>query len=132
MSRNSLYSSWIFLLSGSLPEMVSPVQRTKAAAGFKPLTAANIFPGVGGCLQLLCAGRLSPASTKVNFAGSAGADKVPVLGRGARAGIWPKATVQKTVKLNATTQTARKHFCRFINVPFVVVQGPLGSWSTRG
>src|SRR5580765_3893487 len=99
MSLNSLYCFCMRLgLSGCFPEMVSPVQSTKAAAGLNPLTAANIFPGVGGCEQVLCAGRLSPAITKANFVGSVGFDNLPVWGRGESAGIWPKAAVQQSWK----------------------------------
>src|ERR1700681_3780254 len=112
MSRNSLYSSWILESVGSLPLMVSPVQRTKAAAGLKPLTAPNIFPGVGGCGEVLCAGRLSPAMTKVNFVGSDGDDKVPVLGRGEREGIWQNAAAPQNWMLKVNNRADRRNLAR--------------------
>src|SRR5579884_1260472 len=119
ISRNSLYSSSIrFGLSGSFPEMVSPVQSTKAAGGFIALTSAKILPGVGGCLQLFFAGRLSPAMTKVNLLLSVGLDSSPVLGSGERDGIWPKAPTVSSCKNIDLKKSWMIGLARFTEAPF--------------
>src|SRR5262249_21299549 len=117
--RNSSYCSCMRLgWLGCLPEMVSPVQSTKAAGGFRAFTAAKISPGVGGCLHVLCAGRLSPASTKTNFVGSEGSESLPVFLSGERAGICPEAAGENW-RMKKRNRLEHSEASFFTCIPFV-------------
>src|ERR1041385_4422920 len=122
MPRNSLYWSCMRLgCCGSFPEMVSPVQSTKAAGGFILCTAQKMFPGTADCGSLECAGRLSPARTKVNCVGFAAWDRLPVPGNGERAGIWASAAIDNNCIAKNSFANAGM-LCRFILFPFMKQQ----------
>src|SRR5271157_3155715 len=79
----------------SLPEIVSPVHRTKA--GCSLAAAAKIVFGVSGWVGPDTPGRLSPATRKVNLSGLDAGFRLPGPGKGERLRNWhlkPEARVQ--------------------------------------
>src|SRR5579863_7958914 len=84
---------------GSLPEMISPVQSTKAGDCFLISLKIILTVSVGGSEDF--AGRLSPARMKVNLSGSLGAVGSGVDLGGLSVGSCPKAAVEITNRDNA-------------------------------
>src|SRR5579864_6086326 len=122
MPRNSLYWSRMRLgCCGSFPEMVSPVQSTKAAGGFILCTAQKMFPGTADCGLLECAGRLSPARTKTNCVGFVGWDRAGVWGSCESDGIWAGAAIDKDCTMKNSFANAWM-VCRSIIFPFMKQQ----------
>src|SRR6266852_1776322 len=96
--------------------MVSPVHTTNAAPSF--FAASKICPGVGGCGDVAFAGRLSPATMKVNFVPCAGC-RLPVSGTGLIAdepAVW--AHISPDMPTTAAAACKKVFFC--IVFPFQV------------